>query len=81
MATFRVEMVLERVVTFFVEADDQQIVEDFMYSNPEFKPGDVPGLIDLVGDEYEADYYVMPENDIVAGFGINDALELEELES
>lgn len=81
MATFRVEISYIRPVVFFVEAEDEADVIDFMEANPGWNPGDVEGLIDFVDDEYEYDFRVEPELDgLRPQFAIDEDLELVEVD-
>lgn len=77
--TFRVDLVVERTITFYVAADDAESVERFLDENDEWQPGDVPGLIDLVSDETEVDQRIYEEESISPGFAIIDG-ELVEIE-
>lgn len=70
MPTFRVRLEYQREVEFFVEADDVATVEEFLDDNPDWTPGDVPGLIDFVGEEQEIGYGIDPEEKITAAFEI-----------
>lgn len=78
MAYQRVDITLQRTVTFYVKGAYEEVVE-FMEANPEWEPGDVEGLIDLVSDEVQADYLVMPEDEIEPAFEIVDGV-LREIE-
>lgn len=78
MPSFRVDMTYERTVTFFVEAEDKVDVEGFLESHPEWQPGDVPGLIDVVSDEREVEFRVSTEDKVTANFRVTEDLELEE---
>lgn len=78
--TYRVDVTYQRVVTFYVEAEDSQEVEGYMDAHPDWNPGDTPGLIDLVGDENEVDYTVAAESKIQANFRVTGDLDLEEID-
>lgn len=79
MSAYRVQVTSERTVTFYVEAEEKDDVLCFLDSNPEWTPGDVPGLIDVVGDELEVDYSVDSEHTVVPLFRITPGLDLVEL--
>jgi len=78
MAYHRVDITLQRIVTFYVDGAYRDVVE-FMEANPSFEPDDVPGLIDTVSEEEPVDYLVMPEDEIEPGFKIEGG-ELREIE-
>ncbi len=79
MPNFRVDMTYERPVTFYLEAESQADIEGFLDSHPDFNPGDVPGLIDVVGEESEVGYEVYPEDVVVANFRVTPKLDLAEV--
>lgn len=80
MPTFRIDMTMERLLTFYLEADDEEQVYGFLECNGDWNPGDTPGLIDVVGEEMERDVAVTEEDDVVPNFRITEDLELEEIE-
>ena len=82
MPTFKVEAILERKVTFYVEAENESDVEAYMANRPDdWTPGDVEGLIDVVSDEQFVDWLTSEadENEVIAEFCINASGELEDM--
>jgi len=71
-------MVMERLVTFFVDAEEEDDVYHFLEENPEWVPGDVDGLIDHVTEEDEMGYTIIPEAKIRANFKVTPSGELVE---
>lgn len=80
MASHRVQITYERVVTFYVDADSVEDVYGFLDSHPDWNPGDVQGLIDVVGEEVEVGYDVSIESKITPNFEITEDLEIRELD-
>lgn len=61
----------ERDVTFYVDADTKEDVEEFLDAqDSEWRPGEVPGLIDVVSDEEEVGYELDEEKTVTANFEI-----------
>lgn len=77
--TYRVDLIVERTITFYVAADDDEDIEAFLEGNPDWQPGDVPGLIDLVSEEIETGHLISEEESISAGYALIDG-ELVEIE-
>lgn len=75
---FKVTFEYTHEVVFYVSADTKQDVHDFIEDNPAWQPGDVEGLIDVVGEDEESGYTVVGEDTISAGFTITPDLELVE---
>jgi hypothetical protein len=70
MPCFQVTVKYERDVTFYVEAEKEEDVVEFLdEQDDEWKPGEVAGLIDVVSDEDEVGYAI-ERSDIVANFEI-----------
>lgn len=68
MPYFKLVVVVEREIECFVDAESKEDLEQFMEANPEWKPGDVDGLIDRVSDETEVGYRIVPEERFTANF-------------
>jgi len=82
MPTFKVEAVLERTVTFFVEAETKEEVDVYLMNREDnWLPGDVEGLIDHVSDEQFVDWSTdeADETEVIAEFRIDASGELEDL--
>jgi hypothetical protein len=72
------EVTLRRIITevFYMEAEDEELVHAFMDDDPDWLPGDVPGLVETV--ESEEDGYTVTESKVMANWQVGDDLELEE---
>lgn len=79
MPSFRVDITYERPITFYLEADSQQDIEDFLDDHPDWQPADVYGLIDCVGDEVDVSYEIQPEEVVEPTFRITPKGELLEV--
>lgn len=79
MATYKVVMTVKRDLVWYVDAESEDDVREFIDADAEWLPGDVPGLIDHVDDESLDWYDVMEVGGVEAKFEIYD-LELFELE-
>lgn len=71
MACYKVAVKVERELEFYVDAESKEEIVAFMEANPDWKPGDVDGLIDRVTDEVEVEYTVLPESAFVANFELD----------
>ena len=79
--THRVDLTYERTVTFFVEAESEEAVKDFLdKQDAEWRPADVPGLIDFVSDEKEVGYTIETDEEVSPCFAIDELGRLVELE-
>lgn len=68
MPCFKLIMRVERDLVSFIDAESKEDIVNFMESNPDWKPGDVEGLIDHVGEELEVEYEVVSEARFAANF-------------
>lgn len=55
MPVFRVNFYYERVKSFYVAADDQYAVHDFLEKHPDWEPEDVEGLVAHDGEDQDAE--------------------------
>lgn len=68
--SYKVTIKYERDVSFFVDAEDEKDIHDFLDDNIDWQPGDIEGLIDLVTEEEEAGYTVEKVDEITANFEV-----------
>ena len=64
MRTFRVQIKVETIETFFLDAESEAEIDEFLEENGDWKPGDTEGLVDSI-DEGEVSYEVLSESKIV----------------
>lgn len=82
MPTFKVEAVLERKITFYVEAESEDDVEVYMANRPDdWTPGEVEGLIDIVSGEEFVDWTTVEadEDCVLSEFRIEDGELIEDM--
>lgn len=65
--SYKVTFVRAREISFFLDAENQQDIHDFLMDHQDWEPGDIEGLIETVSEEEELGYEIEP-SDYTANF-------------
>ena len=79
MASYKVEVRYDRTVSFYVEADDEDALHDFMNENPDWDPRDIRGLVE--SDESVEEEYGFKQTKFTANWKITEEGDLMEKDS
>ncbi len=69
--SYKIDMTFEKTVTFYLEAEDEEAIYDYLEFDEDWGPEDMPGLVDHV-EETESGFEIKESSAVTPNFRLDD---------